>query len=99
MTEPLTAPLQRLLGLDLDLLTGIAKRLVSVESVEDATSFATKIREATEIAIAAGLRIAGVEDSSARAMISPERNQMIDAVCAKYLYQEAATAESPDEEV
>lgn len=86
-------------GVDVERLSAIAMRVVSVETITEAQEFARKIREATEIAISAVLRIAGLEDGNARALMSPVRNTQIEHVRAIYETALLADAKHEDEEL
>lgn len=71
--------------LDLSALYEIALRVVSVETVTDAREFAAKVREASEIVIAAGLRIAGrTPDGGARSVMTAEQERAVERVVNIY---------------
>lgn len=67
--------------IDMARLGAIVMRIVSVETVNDAQAFAQKVREASEILIDAGLRIAGVAQGDARSL---SNDSIVDAVVAAY---------------
>lgn len=68
-------------------LQAIAQRIVSVETVEDAYAFAQKVREASEIAINAALRIAGIEQAARG--LDDEHNQNVSRAIDMYFEAEA----------
>jgi len=69
--------------IDLSVLFGIASRLVSNQTVEDANQLKQHIFDAARIATHAALRIAGVEDD-ARAVLAPEQEQAVRKVVTEY---------------
>jgi hypothetical protein len=75
----------QLQAVDTAKLFEIAMRLVSVETVQDVRAFAAKVQEASQIVVAAAMRIAGIDaPTDTRALHSPVETVKIETAIAQY---------------
>jgi hypothetical protein len=75
----------QLQAVDTAKLFTIAMRLVSVETVQDVRAFAAKVQEASQIVVAAAMRIAGLDaPADTRALHTPAQSAQIETAIAAY---------------